>query len=123
MSPPVFVTFRRMAARAELEEYAREQAAQLARQHDNIVECRVVLEPSEVGVLRVTVELTLPGERLVAAHESEPDGDADLDAEVRRIPEYRWLHALHEAFVTAGRLLHDYAGRRHAAHGHARRTA
>jgi hypothetical protein len=123
MSPPVFVTFRHMAARAALEEYAREQAAHLARLHDGLVDCRVVLEPSEVGVLRVLVELTLPGERLVAAHESEPDGDTDPDAEVRRIPEYRWLHALHEAFVTAERLLHEYAGRRHAAHGRARRTA
>lgn len=123
MSAPVFVTFRRMAVRAELEEYAREQAARLLRQDDGIVDCRVVLEPSDVGVLRVMIELTLPGERLVAAHESEPEGDVDLDDEVRRVPEYRWLHALHEAFAIAGRLLHDYTGRRHAVHRHARRTA
>jgi hypothetical protein len=123
MSPPVFVTFRHMAPRAELEEYVREQVARLARLYEGIVECRVVLEPSDVGVLRVMVELVLPDERLTAAHESEPESLTDLDAPVRPVPEYRWLHALHGAFTPAGRLLQDHAGRRMAARCHARRTA
>jgi hypothetical protein len=112
MSVPVYVAFRHMAARVELEEYARAQVARLERFYGRIVDCRVLLEPNDAGVLRVVVELTVPGERLVASHESDPDG-ASIDAgEPRPVPEYRWLHALHGAFEAAGRILQDHVGGR-----------
>jgi hypothetical protein len=108
---PVYVTFRHMAPRASLEEYAREQAGRLERFFPRIVDCRVQLEPNDAGVLRVRVELAVPGERLVASYESDPDGAAG-DGRVRLPPaEHRWLHALHEAFEAAGRILQDHAGR------------
>jgi hypothetical protein len=114
MSAPVHVTFRHMSPRAELEAYAREQAARLERFYDRIVDCRVLLEPNDADVLRVIVELAVPGDRLVASHVSEPDGQAAAATAADRPParEHRWLHALHAAFETAGRVLQDHVGRR-----------
>jgi hypothetical protein len=112
MSAPVYVTFRHVAPRAELEEYAREQAGRLERLYARIADCRVLLERTGPDALRVVVELSVPGERLVASHESAPDADATADAEDRTIAEYRWLHALHTAFEEAGRILQEFAGRR-----------
>ena len=111
MATPVHVTFRHMQPRPELEAYARDQAARLERFYRRIVDCRVQLEPND-GALRVVVELTVPGERLVAAYESEPAGAAVPEAGRPPAPEHRWLHALHEAFEAAGRVLQTYAGRR-----------
>jgi hypothetical protein len=116
MSVPIAVTFRHMSPRAELEEYARAQTERLARFSGRIVEAHVLLEPSAAGVLRVVIELTVPGQRLVVSHECAEDAiapDASA-AEDPPVPEYRWLHALHEAFEAAGRVLQDYAGRRRA---------
>jgi hypothetical protein len=113
MSTPVYVTFRHMSARPELEEYAREQAARLDRFYARIVDCRVLLEPTEAGVLRAAVEVTVPGERLVASFESEPERVSVPDPSRPPVPpQARWLHALHGAFDSAGRLLETYAGRR-----------
>jgi hypothetical protein len=111
MPAPVFVTFRHMSPRAELEEYARDQAEHLEHFFSRIVDCRVLLEPSDTGLLRVVVELTVPGERLVASHESEPEATLVPEEERRPVPEYRWLHAMHEAFAAAGRILQDHVGR------------
>lgn len=111
MPAPVYVTFRHMSPRAELEEYAREQAGRLERLSVRIVDCRVLLEPNDVGVLRVVVELAVPGERLVASHESDADDVARAGGPAA-VPEYRWLHALHEAFEAAGRILQEHSGRR-----------
>jgi hypothetical protein len=105
MSAPVYVTFRRVAPRAELEEYARERADRLERLYPRIADCRVLLERTGPDALRVVVELSVPGERLVASHESTPDGVVASDADDRPIAEYRWLHALHTAFEEAGRIL------------------
>jgi hypothetical protein len=120
MSTPVYVTFRHMTPRAELEEYAREQASRLDRFYARIVDCRVLLEPNDAGMLRVVVEVSVPGERLVASYESDPDragrhaqplaGTPDSDRPP--VADHRWLHALHEAFDSAGRILQAYAGRR-----------
>ena len=115
MSAPIAVTFRHMAPRPELEEYARAQTERLARFYGRIVDAHVLLEPSAAGILRVVIELAVPGQRLVVSHESAEDAIApDAAAEDRPVPEYRWLHALHEAFEAAGRVLQDYAGRRRA---------
>lgn len=114
MSAPVYVTFRHMTPRALLAEYAREQAARLERFCGRIVDCRVLLEPTDDGVLRTSVEVTVPGERLVASFESEPERVSATDAERPAGPQARWLHALHEAFGSAGRMLQTYAGRRQA---------
>ena len=111
MSAPVFVTFRHMRPRAELEEYAREQASHLDRSYARIVDCRVLLESNGVDVLRVVVEVTVPGERLVASYESDPERAVAPESD-RPVADHRWLHALHEAFDSAGRMLQTYAGRR-----------
>jgi len=110
MSAPVYVTFRHMTPRPELEDYAREQAARLRRFYGRIVDCRVLVEPIDAGVLRASIELAVPGERLVVSHASEPDRIVLPDTGPP--PSYRWLHALHEAFEAAGRSLQDYAARR-----------
>ena len=114
MAAPVYVTFRHMTPRAGLEEYAREQAARLERFYARLVDCRVLLEPKDTGVLRAVVELTVPGERLVASHQSNPDAVAVTEAGPPPVPEHQWLHVLHEAFATAGGILQEYAGRRFA---------
>jgi hypothetical protein len=108
---PIFVTFRHMSPRAELEAYARDQAERLERFYSRIVDCRVLLEPNDAGVLRVVVEVTVPGERLVASHTSDPDGAMPPPDERPPVPGHRWLHALHEAFEAAGRILQDHVGR------------
>ncbi len=112
MSAPVHVTFRHMTPRTELEEYARDQAGRLDRFCARIVDCRVLLEPTDAGVLRTAVEVTVPGERIVASFESEPERVGIPDGERPTVPQARWLHALHEAFDSAGRMLETYAGRR-----------
>jgi hypothetical protein len=112
MSAPVYVTFRHMPPRAELEEYAREQAGRLERFYARIVDCRVLLEPNDAGVLRVVVEVTVPGERLVASYESALHCDLTPESARPLVADHRWLHALHEAFDSAGRILQTYAGRR-----------
>lgn len=111
MATPVYVTFRHMQPRPELEAYARDQAARLERFYARIVDCRVRLEPND-GALRVLVEIAVPGECLVASHELEPESGVMPDPEKRPAPEHRWLHAMHEAFEAAGRILQTYAGRR-----------
>jgi hypothetical protein len=113
MATPVFVTFRHTTPRAELEEYARERVGRLERLYGRVVDCRVLLEPSDVGVLRAVVELTVPGERLVASFEAN-DWDARPQPPSAPAPEYRWLHVMHEAFATAERVLQGYVGRRQA---------
>jgi hypothetical protein len=112
MSAPVHVTFRHMSPRTDLEEYAREQAGRLDRFYARIVDCRVLLEPSDADMLRVVVEVTVPGERLVASYESEPEGTPAPGDGRRAIADHRWFHAMHEAFASAGRVLQTYAGRR-----------
>jgi hypothetical protein len=111
MATPVFVTFRHMQPRPELEEYARAQVGRLERFYGRIVDCRVQLEPND-GALRVVVEISVPGERLVATYESEPETSVPPDAERPAAPEHRWLHAIHEAFEAAGHVLQTYASRR-----------
>jgi hypothetical protein len=114
MAAPVYLTFRHMAPRAGLEEYARDQAARLERFYGRIVDCRVLLEPKDAGVLRAVIELTVPGERLVASHQANADGIAEPEAGRPAVPEHQWLHVLHEAFEAAGRILQEHAGRRRA---------
>ena len=108
MSAPVYVAFRHMARRPELEAYARDQAARLERFYGRIVACRVVVEPVDPGVLRASLEIAVPGERLVVSHTSE----APRLAATALPAGFRWLHALHQAFEAADRCLQEYAGRR-----------
>jgi hypothetical protein len=112
MSAPVFVTFRHMSPRAELEEYAREQATRLDRFFARIVDCRVVLEPNDAGVLRAVVEVTVPGQRIVSSFEADPGRPAPAESDRPAPADAQWLRVLHEAFDAAGRMLKTYAGRR-----------
>ena len=110
MSTPVYVSFRHMTPRPALEQYAREQVERLERLSDAIVDCRVLLEPRD-NALRTVIELTVPGDRLVTAHHSEP-GEATPDADRPADPEAQWRHVLHEGFAAARRRLGDYVARR-----------
>jgi hypothetical protein len=112
MSAPVYVTFRHMHPRAELEEYVRDQAGRLDRLYARIVDCRVCLEPSDAGLLRAVVEVTVPGERLVASYESDPERDTAPEPGRPPLGDIRWLHVVHEAFAAAARMLETYRGRR-----------
>jgi hypothetical protein len=115
VSPRIAVTFRHMSPRPELEAYARAQTERLSRFHGRIVDAHVLLEPSAAGFLRVVIELTVPGQRLVVSHECIEDAIAPTaTVEGAPVAEYRWLHALHEAFEAAGRVLQDHAARRRA---------
>jgi hypothetical protein len=99
-----------MTPRPALEEYAREQVERLKRLFDGVVDCRIVLEPRD-NALRAVIELTVPGDRLVSAHQSDPESLA-LDAARPADPEAQWQHVLHEAFAAARRTLRDYVVRR-----------
>ena len=70
----------------------------------------MLLEPRDT-VLRVVIELTVPGDRLVSAHQTDPDGLAP-DADRPPHPDAQWRHAVHEAFAAARRILRDYVVRR-----------
>ena len=120
MSPRVHVTFRHMAPRPGIDEYARGQAEYLSRMCGDVVDCRVLLEPA-AGTLRVVIELTVPGERIVASHLS----DAAVAPDVARpaSPDLQWQHALRESFDAARRILQDYVGRRRARTRRAERVA
>lgn len=109
MSTPVYVTFRHMTPRPALEQYAREQVERLERLHDGLVDCRVLLEPRD-NALRAVIELTVPGDRLVSAHQSDPDSVASV-ADRPADPEAQWRHVLHEGFEAARRILHDHVDR------------
>ena len=111
MPTPVFITFRHMHPRPELEGYAREQVERLHRLCDRIVDCRVILEPSDT-VLRVVIELTVPGQRLVSSHQFDPGGVSVPHAERPETPESQWMCALRECFESARRILQDYVGSR-----------
>jgi hypothetical protein len=111
-----------MEPRADLEDYAREQVERLDRLYDGIVDCRVLLEASD-SARRVVIELGVPGERLVSSHQSDAGTVVAPDADRPAIPESRWLHALHEGFEAARRILQDHVGRRRTRTRRPRRLA
>lgn len=102
MSIPVHITCRHLTAHPELEAAILTHVGHLERFFDRIVDCRVLIEQlhrrhTGGNAFRVVIELTVPQDRLVIAHDVSTHGLSE---------------ALHDAFRAAGRRLQDYAGQR-----------
>lgn len=106
MQLPLQVSFRHMEHSAPIEALIRERAAKLDTFADQIMSCRVVVEPAskhhEHGNLyEVRIDLTVPGEEIVVTREPSEH------------IEYKDIHvALRDAFDAARRQLEDYVRRR-----------
>lgn len=106
MTDWLHITFRNMDASEAVEAKVRERAAELAKFHDRIVSCRVVIEAPhrrhEQGKLfHIRVELKVPGREIV----------------VKRDPSQHHAHediyvAVRDCFDAVRRQLEDHARRR-----------
>jgi cold shock CspA family protein len=121
------ITFRGMGWSASLEAAVRERIGKLEAFCPSIVGCRVLFERAERrrragSRYHVRIELSVPGEDVVIAHDASLHGGArDIQQERTRKadePDPARKHALvaiHEAFDSAGRRLQDYVRRRRGA--------
>jgi ribosome-associated translation inhibitor RaiA len=103
---PVDIRFRDMETSAALEDFARRWADKLARVHDRISSCEVVIERPHQSqrhgqMVHVRVTVDVPGHSIIVSHDPEIDG-AHEDAYV----------AVRDAFRAARRQLEQPA-RRH----------
>ncbi|MCC6751069.1 MAG: ribosome-associated translation inhibitor RaiA [Deltaproteobacteria bacterium] len=78
MTSPVQITFRGIQATPHVEELIHEEAGKLMRLYDRITDCRVVVDQPHRHhrhgrLFQVKVQLTVPGDQLVAAR--APDAD------------------------------------------------
>lgn len=99
------ITFRGMDASPSAEDQARRRAEELQKFSDRIVACEVVLEATDRrhhrgNLYHVTVDLVVPGGRIVASHEHGKD-HAHEDIHV----------AIRDAFDAARRGLQDHMRR------------
>ena len=118
------ITFRGIDSSTALEAEIRRRIGKLETYCHSIMGCRVLVEPAqrhhETGNrYHVRIDLTVPGEELVVAHEASLHAAAqDIDAakvtrEAEPDPERKHAYvAVREAFDIARRQLQDYA-RRH----------
>ena len=117
------ITFRGIAPSVALEAEVRARIARLETYYDSIMGCRVLVEVAhrhhEAGNrFHVRIDLTLPGEEIVVAHEPTLHAtEQDIDAERatkddETDPERKHAYvAIREAFDIARRRLQDYARR------------
>src|SRR5579871_4029251 len=106
MQVPIQVTFRHMEHSEAIEALIRRKVARLVAFPNNIMGCRVVVEPDgkhhEYGNLyQVRIDITVPGEEIVVVRQP------CQHTECRDISV-----ALHDAFDSARRKLEDYVRRR-----------
>lgn len=99
--PPVTIAYRHMEASPAVEADIRKHAAALARFHDRITNCNVVVEAPQQhhrkgGLYRVVVEVRVPKDEMVAASEAK-NNHAHEDVYV----------AIRDAFAAVGRRLQD----------------
>jgi cold shock CspA family protein/ribosome-associated translation inhibitor RaiA len=118
------ITFRGIAPSAALEAEIRARIDKLETYCRSIMGCRVLIEFAERhhemgNRYHVRIDLTVPGEEIVVAHEASLHGteqDVDLEKATKGAepdPERRHAHvAVREAFDVARRRLQDYV-RRH----------
>jgi cold shock CspA family protein len=118
------ITFRRMGWSESLDSAIRERIKKLETFCPSIVGCRVLFERAERrhqagSRYHVRIEISVPGEDVVIAHDASLHGGArDIEQERTRKanePDPERKHALvaiHEAFDSARRRLQDYARRR-----------
>lgn len=120
---PVQITFRNMKTSEAVEKRVREEAAKLETFYDRIMRCRVAIEiphkhHKRGGLYHVRIDLTVPGEELVAKHEPTLHASmrqVDLEEESKRSE----AHAAHkdiyvvirDAFNEARRQLQDHVRR------------
>ncbi|HZZ79204.1 MAG TPA: HPF/RaiA family ribosome-associated protein [Gemmataceae bacterium] len=106
MQLPLQISFRHMAPSEEIERLVRQKAAKLDNFSNQIMSCRVVIEPKgkhhqHGNQYDVRVTLTVPGEELAATRTPSED------------TEHRDIRiSLRDAFESAGRLLQDYERRK-----------
>ena len=117
------ITFRGIESSPGLEAEILRRIRKLETYYDSIMGCRVLVEPVQRhhqagNRYHVRIDLTVPGEEIVVAHEASLHATAqDTQIENARKesePEPERKHALvaiHEAFDAARRQLQDYARR------------
>lgn len=106
MQLPLQVSFRHMDRSEEIEALVREKASKLETFADDIVGCRVVVEPAaghqrNGNPYEVRIDLTVPGEEIVV---TRGPGERVDSSDIRV--------ALRESFDSARRQLEDYVRRR-----------
>jgi hypothetical protein len=120
MTIPTHVTFKGLAPRPDVEALIQHEIVRLAGHFDRIVDCRVRIEVphrhhTAGNPVHVLIELTVPGDRLVADHGAElHQGDSDGAGSPNLCA------AVREAFAVVQRQLAGYADRQH---GRPHRTA
>ncbi|MDR3535526.1 MAG: HPF/RaiA family ribosome-associated protein [Acetobacteraceae bacterium] len=101
MPAEVQISFRGMDASPAVEAKVQQRAAELAQFSDRVTTCRVVLEAAhrrhQGNIYHVTVDLALPGGKVVVSHEPARD-HAHEDLYV----------AIRDAFDAARRRLQDH---------------
>ena len=108
MEFPLDITFRDMESSPAIEASVRRWAEKLARAHDRILRCHVIIErphqhQRQGQLLRVAVTLSVPGPDIVVSHNTGRFGEHE-DFQV----------ALRDAFMAARRQLDDRARRMRA---------
>lgn len=104
---PLQVSFRHMRRSPTIEELVREKAAKLDAFADDIMSCRVVVEPvgkhhRDGNLYEVRIDLTVAGEEIAVSHPPHRDHTESRDIHV----------AIRDAFDAARRQLEDYERRR-----------
>jgi cold shock CspA family protein/ribosome-associated translation inhibitor RaiA len=130
MKLPIQITFRGIAQSGEFYTLIEEQASELDTYYSGIMRCRVLVEVphrhhQEGNRYHVRIELTVPGEEIVIAHEpSLYPSLRDIEREkVAKATDLNSVHqygevAIREAFDIARRRLQDYARRQRGAVKH-----
>ncbi len=113
MRLPLEVTYRGLDASAAMDALIREQAERLRRFHRHLIACRVTLETThkngEADAIsyRVRVELSLPGDPIIASHDRS-----------HHQPNFDPYAAIRQAFGVAERQLKSRTGRRKSRRRH-----
>ena len=109
MQVPLQITFRHMERSSAVEARIRERCHRLEQFAEHITSCRITLEAPHKprhkdGLYKVTIDITLPGEKRVASrHLDQHHAHEDVYVAIR------------DAFDTARHQLEDYVRRRRAA--------
>ncbi len=102
MQSPLQIAFRRMGHSDAIEAKIRQRAQELHKFHDQIVSCRVVIEPAHKhkhkgNLYQVRIDATVPGKEIVVTREpDEHHAHEDIYVSIR------------DAFKAMSRQLQDY---------------
>ena len=124
MKRPLQITFRNISHSAELEALVSAGATELETFFDRITSCHVTVElphhhHARGNRVHVRIDLAIPGETIVVAHDPSLHGTLQDVQETRHSKEtvtdsvHRYARAaIHDAFATARRQLQDAIRRR-----------